>query len=155
DELLRFLGQVGFTGDRNLGRGPVEAQIARLHDAVLDAYIAHDLVERKTLAEYVGEVERNSPRKRLQRQHAQQLADARLDLRETARPRFDPELAAQRRIVECAGRTGPVEQALDLGRPRLDRIGVAKLRQVHARIFHVEHELELRMLAWSGDAPQA
>ena len=54
------------------------------HHAVRDAHVARDLVEREALAEDVAEVERDPPRQRLQRQHAEQLADAGLDLGESS-----------------------------------------------------------------------
>ena len=106
-QLLRFAGEVGVARDLDLGGRPGEAQVARLQHAALDADVAGDLVEREALAEDVGEIERDAPRQRLQREHAEQLADAGLDLGEAPRPDVDAERPGQRRIVEVAGRRRP------------------------------------------------
>ena len=106
---LRLLREVDVAVDRHRRRRSGQLQVVRVHLPVLDAEVAGDVVEREALAEDVAEVERDAPRQRLQRQHAQQLADARIDLRELAGPGLQLEAAGQRRIVEVVGRAGPAQ----------------------------------------------
>jgi len=63
--------------------GTGELQVVRVHLPVVDAKVAVDVVEGESFAEDIAEIEALMRRgKRLQRQYAQQLADARIDLGE-------------------------------------------------------------------------
>src|SRR5262245_36081046 len=114
-ELLRLTGEIRFATHRNVCCWSNDAHVVALHDAVLDRYVAGDLVERKALAEDILIVEAESAAQRLQGEHAEQLPGARVDLDELAGAGLDTELAGERRIVERLRFAVPGEIAADLG----------------------------------------
>src|SRR5207247_9614750 len=118
-------------------------EVVAFHEAILDAHVASDLVERKTFTEQILKVEGQAALERLQRQHAEQLAESRIELGEVPRPGLQAELAGQRRIIELGRISRPCEAAPNAGRRAADRVRQAEARQIFARIPYVEVGIEL------------
>ena len=127
-ELLRLLRDIGLAADGDTGCGTDDAQIVAFHDAVLDADVAGDFVEGETFAEQIAEVECQAALQRLQREHAEQLAGAGIELGEPSLPRLNAESTRERRIVERLRTSRPRELAMDLRRRAAHRIGQTEAR---------------------------
>ena len=140
---------------RHRRRRTLELQVVGVHQALLDLEVAGDVVEREAFAEHVAEIERDPPRQRLQRQHAEQLADARIDLRELPGARLQREVAGQRRIVEVVRRAVPRELAVDLGRRVAHRDRITEAIEERAGVLGDERDVDLGGLPLAADAPPA
>jgi len=77
-EILRFPGNVGAALHQHSGIHAFHLQVVGTGHALTDGDVAAHKVKRKTFRKHVPEIQRQTARKGLQTQHAQQLGKARV-----------------------------------------------------------------------------
>src|SRR5438034_2103827 len=106
-QVLRLARDVGVAFHQHDRLHAAHAQVVGVGDALVDAHVTAQVVEREAFLEQVAKVERETARQRLQAEHAEQARRAGLRLEKLAAFDRDIELAGKTRVVDRERRAEP------------------------------------------------